>query len=161
MDKDLFEKALELCNFTGQKSKTNFHDSNLIEFFERNCVPNEVLNFLQTFSFYEPIRFNKVTYYGNINRIVYENLYEENKRCISQGLLIIGYGLNGDFIVLDLLTLKIGFVFHDDLWEDTNVIPRDILISMNCSIGDFFYKSMTTENYPVDGFEAEKYQESS
>lgn len=67
--------------------------------------------------------------------------------------------MNGDFIVLDLENLKVGYVFHDDLWEDESVNPRDIFINLNCSIGEFYYNAVTVKDFPVDGFEAEKYVE--
>lgn len=46
----------------------------------------------------------------------------------------MGTGLNEDLIVLDLDNLKVGYVFHDDLWEDNSINPRDILVSLNCTI---------------------------
>ncbi|WP_075979930.1 hypothetical protein [Bacillus massilinigeriensis] len=86
-----------------------------------------------------------------------ENLYEEHKRCIDNGLFIIGYGLNGDPIVIDLNTKKIGYIFHDELWEDEDVNPREIHISLGCSVPQFYYNSVTIDDYPVDGYEAETF----
>lgn len=88
-----------------------------------------------------------------------EILYEEHKRCIDNGLFIIGYGLNGDPIVIDLNTKKIGYIFHDELWEDEDVNPREIYISLECSIPQFYYNSVTIVDYPVDGYEAENFME--
>ncbi|MBS8263938.1 hypothetical protein DYI25_05755 [Mesobacillus boroniphilus] len=87
------------------------------------------------------------------------NLYEEHKRCIDNGLFIIGYGLNGDPIVLDLNTNEIGYVFHDELWEDEEINPREIYISLECSLPEFYFNSVTIDNYPVDGTEAERYMD--
>jgi hypothetical protein len=77
-------------------------------------------------------------------------LYEQNQRCIAERLLIIGWRVNGDFIVLDLENLKLGYVFHDDLWEDESVSPRDIFINLNFSIGEFYYSAVTVEDFPVE-----------
>ncbi|MDR6879641.1 hypothetical protein [Bacillus sp. 3255] len=110
------------------------------------------------FSFDQHIRFNKVSFY-QVNEMPDENLYEENQRCIAERLLIIGWGLNGDFIVLDLENLKVGYVLHDELWEDATINPREILINLQCSIGEFYYSAVTVENFPVDGYQAEQYLE--
>ncbi|TXK83452.1 hypothetical protein FU659_13765 [Paenibacillus sp. N3.4] len=72
-------------------------------------------------------------------------------------MLIIGSGLNGDMIVLDLDNLQIGYVFHDELWENDSISSREILICMNCSFGEFYNNSLTIDGYPVDGFQAERY----
>ncbi|MEH7238884.1 hypothetical protein [Bacillus sp. JJ1562] len=83
------------------------------------------------------------------------NLYEEHKRCIDNGLFIIGSGLNGDPIVLDINTNKTGFIFHDELWEDKEINPKEIYISLECSLPEFYYNSVFIDDYPVDGYEAE------
>lgn len=155
MDKDLFTKALKLNNEEQQIYKEGLHGWTT-KFLNEYKIPNEVVDFLNTFSFNKNIRFKHV-YFDRVNDIPDNNTYEENKRCLDAGLLIIGSGLNGDFITVDLNNLKVGYVFHDELWEDSSMNPRDIYISLDCTIGEFYYNSMTKEDFPVDGFEAEEY----
>lgn len=156
MNKELFERALKINNEEGQK---NFKESlyeGTMKFFEEFSIPDEVIEFIKTFSFNKNIRFKNV-YFDRVNDMPDNNIYEENKRCISEGLLIVGSGLNGDFIVLDLHNLKVGYVFHDDLWEEENINPRDIYVNLKCTIGEFYFNSLVIENFPVDGYEAEEY----
>lgn len=96
-------------------------------------------------------------YFYRVNDIFDNNTYEENRRCLESSLLIIGSGLNGDFIALDLKNLKVGYVFHDDLWEDSSLNPREIFICLDCTVGEFYYYSMVKKDFHVDGFEAEEY----
>ncbi|MEH7110082.1 hypothetical protein, partial [Bacillus sp. JJ1764] len=81
------------------------------------------------YSFRENIKFKQV-YFNIVNEIPENNLYEEYKRCIDNGFFIIGSGLNGDSIVIDLNTRNIGYVFHDEVWEDGDVNPKEIYISL-------------------------------
>ncbi|MDQ0913854.1 hypothetical protein [Paenibacillus sp. V4I5] len=159
MDKDfdLFEKVLSLINSNGELLKEKLSNKT-ISFLADYKIPNGITGFLNRFSFERAIRFKHVSFY-QVNEMPDENLYEQNQRCIAEKLLIIGWGLNGDFIVLDLENLKVGYVFHDDLWEDESVNPRDIFINLNCSIGEFYYNAITVEDFPVDGYEAEKFIE--
>lgn len=155
MNKDLFTKALELHNEMQQVYKEGLHERTT-RFLKEYMIPNEVVDFLNTFSFNKNIRFKHVYFY-RVNDIFDNNTYEDNKRCLEVGLLILGSGLNGDFITFDLKNLKVGYVFHDDLWEDSSINPREIFINLDCTIGEFYYNSMIKEDFPVDGLEAEEY----
>jgi hypothetical protein len=156
MDIGLFRKALEKID-KHNLMKIDFSLSTY-KFFEDYQIPKDVISFLKEFSFRESIQFKHV-YFNSVNEIPDDNLYEEHKRCIDNGLFIIGSGLNGDPIVIDLNTRKIGYVFHDDLWEDKNINPREIYICLECSVPQFYYNSVTVDNYPVDGYEVETFME--
>ncbi len=86
-----------------------------------------------------------------------DNLDEQNITCINEELLIIGCGLNGDPVVVDLQTLTVGFVFHDELWEDLSVKARSTHIDTGLSVGQFyFYAATQIDTFPVDGYAAEE-----
>lgn len=156
MELGLFRKALEkIDKHTLTKVELN---TSTIKFFEDYQIPEDVISFLKEFSFRENLKFKHV-YFNIVNEMPEENLYEEHKRCIDNGLFIIGYGINGDPVVIDLNTKKIGYIFHDELWEDEDVNPREIHISLGCSVPQFYYNSVTIDDYPVDGNEAETFME--
>ena len=155
MNKDLFTKALGVNDEMQQVYKEGL-DQQTTKFLNDYKLPNEVADFLISFSFNKNIRFNHVYFY-RVNDIFDNNTYEENRRCLESSLLIIGSGLKGDFIALDLKNLKVGYVFHDDLWEDSSLNPREIFICLDCTVGEFYYYSMVKKDFPVDGFEAEEY----
>ncbi|MGJ7910125.1 hypothetical protein [Neobacillus sp. LXY-1] len=156
MDIGLFRKALEKID-KRNLIKVDF-SSSTNKFLKDYQIPEDVISFLKEFSFRENIKFKHV-YFNFVNEMPENNLYEEHKRCIDNGLFIIGSGLNGDPIVIDLNTRNIGYVFHDELWEDGDVNPREIYISLECSIPQFYYNSVTIDDYLVDGYEAENFME--
>lgn len=81
----------------------------------------------------------------------------EFKRALHTNLLLVGSGLNGDMVALDLLDYRIGILFHDYFWEKPEEDPRKYLIKMNCSLGQFYWNSAFVEDYPVDAHEAAAY----
>ena len=84
--------------------------------------------------------------------------WEDDFHCaLRTGLLLIGSGLNGDPIVLDLREYHVGFLSHDCFWEQEEEDPRNFFISMHCSVGQFFLNAVTTDGYPVDAYEAAAY----
>lgn len=155
VDIELIESALKINE---EIVKTEPINQGTLNFFTEYQIPEELVLFMKKFSFTQNIKFNHV-YFDKVNDIPENNLWEENKRCIDEDLLIIGSGLNGDFIVVDLNTLKVGYVFHDEIWEDEEAIVRENYISLNCSIGHFYYNALTIEEFPVDGREAEEYMD--
>jgi len=117
-------------------------------------APKELVDFFNKYSFSSFIKFNNVTF-NSPNEIVRENIEEQNQKIYEKGLLIIGCGLNGDPIVINLNNGNIGFVSHDSLWEHEEGIDlKEIYKELNESLGSFFYKSMTLKEFPVDYYEA-------
>ena len=82
---------------------------------------------------------------------------EEFKRALHTNLLLIGSGLNGDMVVLDLLDYQACILFHDYFWENSEENLRQYLIKMDCSIGQFYWNSTFVANYPIDAYEAASY----
>ncbi|SCX93388.1 hypothetical protein SAMN02927916_0822 [Flavobacterium anhuiense] len=154
LDESLFKKALKIQNFDNEVIKVT---DKTIEFLESIGLSSETIEFFKTFSFREEIEFGNV-YFNCVNRIRTENLEEENKEIYKNHLLIIGSGLNGDPIVLNTKTLNVGYIFHDILWEEDNIEDLNkIYIDLKMSVGTFFYKSISKEDFPVDAYEAEDY----
>jgi len=158
IDKELFAKALENSDFDDKSEVIKVTDKS-IEFFESIKLPVELIEFFKEFSFREEIDFN-----GNsfrcVNRIRTENMDEINKEIYKSDLLIIGSGMNGDPIVLNTRTMTIGYIFHDQLWEsETAEEVHSMYIDLNLSLGDFFYKSVIEEDFPIDAYSAEEYLE--
>lgn len=158
IDKELFIKALEDFDFD-YKSEVQKVTDKSIDFFENLKLPTELIEFFREFSFRYEIDFN-----GNsfccVNRIRTENIDEINKEIYKYNLLIIGSGMNGDPIVLNTKTMTVGYVFHDQLWESQTAEElKSMYIDLNLSIGDFFYKSVEEEKFPIDAYSAEEYLE--
>ncbi|QSB27265.1 hypothetical protein [Flavobacterium sp. CLA17] len=156
LDHSLFKEALKNQHFDFNSDVIKVTDKT-IEFLESIDLSSEVIEFFKTFSFRYEIEFGNV-YFNCTNRIRTENLEEANKEIYKKHLLIIGSGLNGDPIVLNTKTLNVGYLFHDILWENDNIEDLDkIYIDLKMSIGNFFYKSVTEKDFPIDAYEAEDY----
>ena len=156
LDKELFIEALENIEFEYKSSTFKVTDKSL-DFFEEIGLSTELIEFLKDFSFRHELDFDGI-YFNCVNKIRTENLEEVNKEIYKQDLLIIGSGKNGDPIVLNTKTMKVGFVFHDKLWENETIESlQEMYIDMNMSIGQFFHKSTTEEDFPIDAYDAEEY----
>ena len=153
IDKELFVKALELLDFDYKSQVIKVTDKS-IEFFENIKLSAELIEFFKEFSFRDDIDFEG-NYFNPVNEIRAENLHEVYHEIYKSNLLIIGTAMNGDPIVLNTKTMTIGYVFHDLLGEDE--MESDMVIDLNLSIGEFFYKSMTEEDFPIDAYMAEEY----
>lgn len=156
IDESLFKKALKIQNFDFKNDVVKVTDKT-IEFLESLNLSKDLIDFFKTFSFREEIDFDSI-YFNCVNRIRIENLEEENKEIYKKDLLIIGSGANGDPIVVNIKTQNVGYIFHDILWEEENIEDLNkVYIDLKMSIGTFFYKSITEEDFPIDAYQAEDY----
>ena len=156
IDELLFEKSLEIIGIGSTKKIIKVTDKTL-DFFKSIGLSAELIDFLKEFSFMQGIDFDGI-YFSRVNDMRSENLEEINKEIFKYNLLIVGSGMNGDPIVLNFKTMKMGYVFHDKLWESETIEDLDaIYIDLDLSLGQFYYKKVTEENFPIDAYEAEEY----
>lgn len=155
IDYELFENAIEDVFLEAKPIRETVSNST-VEFLHKFSVPKELQDFIASNSFDKPFKVGHI-YYECTKDISVDNLENENKNCIHEKLLIIGSGLNGDPIVIDLSSLTVGFIFHDELWEDTSVKARSVHIDTGLSIGEFFWRAASQkDDFPVDAYEAEQ-----
>lgn len=76
--------------------------------------------------------------------------------CSENNLLVIGSGLNGDLLTINLKNNHIGYIFHDDLWEENYSTIEDIYRELPLEIAFFLKMVFETETYPIDGTMAEE-----
>lgn len=102
------------------------------------------------------------TSYGSAYTILYtiDKLKEEQYDvCLKNRLFVIGNGLNGDLLTINLNNLNVGYVFHSDLIEENYSTIDDIYIELPFSIDEFLKIAISTMDYPFDGTRAEIYLE--
>ncbi len=126
----------------------------VIDWLRLQGIDEETIQELSSCSRGKAIKVNKV-YLSKFNGLTEENLYEQNARCLENGYLIIGSGLNGDPIVFSREEKKVGYVSHDELWEDDECDFRDIVYITKLGLIDF-YEGALEEAFPVDIHEAEE-----
>ena len=127
----------------------------VIDWLETLELDSDVLEQLKAASYQAFVKVNKISF-SRLNDIKSENLDPQNIDCISNGYLIIGAGLNGDPVVYSLATKTVGFVSHDELWEDDEVEFEEIVSVTSFDIPTFF--DMARQDiFPVDFFECYEY----
>ncbi|UYZ59989.1 hypothetical protein [Hymenobacter latericus] len=115
------------------------------------------IDFFATFSFNEAVSIGSYSY-DQTNCFKKQIEWEEEfQRAAKANLLVVGSALNGDVVVLDLADYQVGLLKHEEFWEDQDVNPREYLVKMNCSLGQFFWNAISDEDYPQDAYEAAEY----
>lgn len=155
IDLERFHKALVISGHDpalGARELTEETRDFLNEF----RASESLFDFLEKSSYISAKKIGNV-HFDAVNNLAKNNLVPENKRCVDNGLLIIGHGLNGDPIVIDVESFEVGYVFHDELWEGVKDDIRSMVVRMNRSVGDFFESVASVPNFPIDAFEAEEY----
>lgn len=120
-------------------------------------LPADVIQYLNCMG--SPVYLNK-TVYGSAYTTLFsidEMKNEQYEICMENNLLIIGYGLNGDLLTLNLSNSKVGYVFHDELTEESFDEFQEIYVEMPLKIEEFIEMAIENKNYPIDGTMAEKY----
>lgn len=84
-------------------------------------------------------------------------LNEQDDVCLENNLLIIGMASNGDYLVVNLLSNRIGYVFTDDLSEENYDDITDIYRELPYGIEKFLNEAVINDDYISDGFKAEEY----
>ena len=70
--------------------------------------------------------------------------------CNEKNLLIIGHLLNGDLLTINLKNEHIGYIFHDDLWEENYLNIEDIYCELQFDIEIFLKTILEEKIYPID-----------
>ena len=83
-----------------------------------------------------------------------ENQEEENAPCIEHGLLIVGSGLNGDPIALEISSGRMAFVSHDLLWERDYGDFEECVVRSPLGFHEFWSAAADDPEFPVDSYDA-------
>ena len=119
-------------------------------------IPNNVKEYLNCMG--KTIKWH-ITQYGSAWTTLYsinDLMDYQETVCSDNNLLVIGNGLNGDIITINLKNSHVGYIFHDDLWEDNYSTIEDIYRELPFRIETFLQMVFETESYPIDGTMAEE-----
>lgn len=145
---------------------------NISELFEQNAISYKVVD-CSGDAFFAVLPANMIRYFNCmgeticLNKTIYGSSYttlfsvdkikdEQSEICTKNNLLVIGYGLNGDLLTFSLSSKKVGYVFHDELWEETFDVFEDIYVELPFGIEDFLKMAIENRDYPIDGTMAEE-----
>ena len=117
-------------------------------------APPELISFFEKHSYTSWLQIGEVTF-NSSNEIELVNSEPNNHAPHKAGLLIVGSGLNGDPIALNLKTGNVGFLCHDELWEEES--PVDVaahFCELPQSVGTFYLAAASSKRHPVDFYQA-------
>jgi hypothetical protein len=137
-----------------------------IAFLEEHQVPAALREFLEQHSYNQSITLGELVF-DAVNEMPEENLDNPNVSCIRHRLFIVGSGATGDPIAVDLENgLTVGYVFHDQLWDDDHANARDLFVATPFDLGTFFhaaathvYDEETDRGFPADAYSAQEQDE--
>lgn len=120
-------------------------------FLQKHCAKPALFSFFETQSYDGALVIGRLTF-NRVNDLADEHLDDLNVRCLRDGLLIIGDGLNGDPLVVDLQSdFLMGFLDHNELGGRTGKPPRDCLAQSGLDIGAFYLAAAVhSGTFPVD-----------
>ncbi|MTG97401.1 hypothetical protein NWE55_15095 [Myroides albus] len=124
--------------------------------FMKEYLSLDFAEFMRKYSFRQELDFNS-NYFHTPNSFRTENLAIHNQELYKKGYFIIGSGLNGDPIVFNKHTSRIGYIFHDLLWESNSLPISEVHIDMGMDLGTFFYLSATAADFSIDAYTAKTF----
>jgi hypothetical protein len=152
---DLFGKAIA-ATVRETRASVQVVAPSTISFLDEYEVPGVLWELLTEHSYDRPFQIGNIYFYQT-NELADQNLEPQNFNCIRSGLLIVGCGLNGDPVIINMKTLNMGFVFHDRLWGEPSVDALSICVDTGLSIGEFYSDALARpDRFPADAYEAEE-----
>lgn len=94
--------------------------------------------------------------FDRVAELAQRNQEEENRPCIENGFLVVGSGLNGDLLALELTSGKMAFISHDDLWERAYDRFEDCVVRTPLSFHELWEAAASDDGFPRDCSDAEE-----
>ena len=116
-------------------------------------VPQELLDILEECAYGEPIRIGPV-WLSRLAELDIANEEDVNAACLSHGFLIVGSGLNGDPIAVELSSGLMAFISHDLLWEEDYDEFDECVVRTPLGFHDFWVQAWETPDFPRDSYDA-------
>ncbi len=126
-----------------------------LAFLRRYAVPQELIDSLDECAHAGPIRIGPVSL-SRLAELDKDNQDEAHATCIERGFLIVGSGLNGDAIAVDLASGTMAFVSHDILWEKAYDDFEECVVRTPMTFHEFWHEAFSSPNFPRDSRDAEE-----
>lgn len=139
-----------------KKNSLNFQKVDISHITLFKPYPEKVTNYLKCMG--KEIKLHRTEHGGawttlyNVNDII----SSQEPICSEKNLLIIGNGLNGDLLTINLKNNHAGYIFHDDLYEENYTSIEEIYCELSFDIETFIEIALESETYPIDGTMAEQ-----
>ncbi|EMI25300.1 hypothetical protein [Rhodopirellula europaea] len=130
-------------------------DDAAISFLTSNGVPSLIVQSLtqSAYADWMPVRHYSIAPVNQLEGLNTEELYLP---WFTRRYLTIGGGLNGDPIAIDLESILMCFIFHDEMYPRENYIPDDFVLHTPHAYTDFWSGVASDPDFPVDAYDAEE-----
>jgi hypothetical protein len=119
-------------------------------------VPHDLIALFDECAYGGPIRIGHL-WLSPLADLELENSEEENRPCIEHGFLIVGSGLNGDPVAVELATGTMAFLSHDLLWEREYDDFEECVVRTPLRLHDFWAQAAGNADFPADSYDARRY----
>jgi hypothetical protein len=143
-----------LSRITGKPVKEPLNER-CLTYAREHGVPHPLIKKLEACAYAGPIRIGPLTL-SRLAELDQDNAYEENSNCLRHGFLMLGSGVNGDFIALELASGRMAFVAHDDLWERTYKDFEECVVRTPLTFDEFWVQAHQAADFPRDCRDAEE-----
>lgn len=143
-----------LSAITGKPVKERLNER-CLAYAREHGLPKDLIQVLDECAYAGPIRIGTLSL-SRLAEFDRENSEEENAQCISHGFLIVGSGLNGDPIALELTSGRMAFISHDLLWEGAYDEFEECVVRTPLRFHEFWLEASRASNFPRDSYDAEE-----
>jgi len=125
-----------------------------LAFLKRHRVPGKIIKKLEACSVSTVVPVGRLTLHP-FSALPKEN-GKPNHLALENGFLVIGSGLSGDPIAVELSNGQVAFLSHDRLWEfdPDGMSFEDCVARSTLGIDDFWARALVEDDFPVDFYEA-------
>jgi hypothetical protein len=143
-----------LSRISGKPVKERLNER-CLAFAREHGLPAALIETLDACAYAGPIRIGPVSL-SRLAELDLENSDEENAACLRNGFLIVGSGLNGDPVALELVSGRMAFISHDLLWERMYEDFEECVVRTPLTFDDFWLNASQVRDFPRDSYDAEK-----
>jgi hypothetical protein len=128
--------------------------ANTLSFLKKNRVPAGIIQSLKACSIPSSIRVGRLSLYP-FSALPKQNA-KPNHHALRNGFLVIGNGLNGDPIAIELLNAEVAFLSHELLWGLDPECTRfeECVARTTLDIDTFWARALAWDDFPVDFYAA-------
>ena len=125
-----------------------------LSFLKKHRVPPGIIQSLKACSIPSSIRVGRLTLYP-FSALPKQNA-KPNHHALRNGFLVIGNGLNGDPIAVELSNAEVAFLSHELLWGLDPECTRfeECVARSKLDIDTFWTRALAWDDFPVDFYAA-------
>jgi hypothetical protein len=125
-----------------------------VAFLKRHGVPPRIIQNLKACSVPSFVRVGHLTLYP-FSALPKQN-GKPNHHALPNGFLVVGHGLNGDPIAVELSNGEVAFLAHDLLWglDPECTAFEECVARSTLDIDTFWERALVEDDFPVDFYAA-------